>query len=88
MSSPKAKFDLLPSPREMNWLLDDLRGKIGLAAISNWSAPEKCAGLSDIMRRAEICHAKANYTAAGMDTGDYGKCLDACRRSDTPVPTR
>ncbi len=80
-------FDLLPSPREMNWLLDDLAGKVGLNGdLGNWSAPDKYAGLADIMRRAEICHAKANYTASGMDTQDYGKCLEACRQAGYAGP--
>ncbi|KQV65370.1 sugar phosphate isomerase [Rhizobium sp. Root1220] len=73
-------FDLLPSPKETNWLLDQLEGKVGLNGdLGNWAAPEKYAGLADIMRRAEICHAKADYNRAGLDAADYGRSLEACR---------
>ena len=73
-------FDLLPAPKEMNWLLDGLAGKIGLNGdLGNWAAPAKYAGLADIMGRAELCHAKADYNASGLDAADYGKCLEACR---------
>lgn len=75
-------FDLLPSPKEMNFLLDRLDGKVGLNGdLGNWAAPEKYAGLADIMSRAEICHAKANYGASGLDADDYRKSLEACRQA-------
>jgi sugar phosphate isomerase/epimerase len=80
-------FDLLPSPKEMNWLLDTLEGRIGLNGdLGNWSAPAKYAGLADIMRRAEICHAKADYHASGLDAADYRKCLEACRTAGYAGP--
>lgn len=80
-------FDLLPAPKEMNWLLDDLDGKIGLNGdLGNWSAPAKYAGLADIMGRAELCHAKADYNASGLDADDYGKCLEACRAAGYAGP--
>jgi sugar phosphate isomerase/epimerase len=80
-------FDLLPAPKEMNWLLDQLGDAVGLNGdLGNWSAPEKYAGLADIMRRAEICHAKANYDATGMNADDYRKCLEACRQADYAGP--
>jgi hypothetical protein len=42
-------FDLLPSPKETNWLLDTLQGKVGLNGdLGNWAAPEKYAGLSGL----------------------------------------
>ncbi|MDC9834829.1 sugar phosphate isomerase/epimerase family protein [Rhizobium binxianense] len=75
-------FDLLPSPVEMNWLLDRLDGKVGLNGdLGNWAAPEKYEGLADIMRRAEICHAKADYGVAGLDADDYRQCLEMCERA-------
>jgi sugar phosphate isomerase/epimerase len=80
-------FDLLPSPTEMNWLLDCLDGKLGLNGdLGNWAAPAKYTGLADIMGRAEICHAKANYNAEGMNTDDYRRCLEACRAAGYAGP--
>lgn len=80
-------FDLLPAPEQMNWLLDGLDGKIGLNGdLGNWSAPAKYAGLADIMSRAELCHAKADYNASGLDADDYGKCLEACRAAGYAGP--
>lgn len=73
-------FDLLPSPTETNWLLDTLEGKVGLNGdLGNWAAPAKYEGLRDIMRRAELCHAKANFNSSGLDGDDYRKVLEACR---------
>ncbi|OWW04681.1 sugar phosphate isomerase [Rhizobium sp. R72] len=73
-------FDLLAFPKQTNWLLDTLEGKVGLNGdLGNWAAPEKYAGLCDIMRRAELCHAKAHFTGSGLDRQDYRKCLEACR---------
>lgn len=80
-------FDLLPAPEQMNWLLDGLEGKIGLNGdLGNWSAPAKYADLADIMGRAELCHAKADYNASGLDADDYGKCLEACRAAGYAGP--
>lgn len=80
-------FDLLPSPTEMNWLLDRLGGTVGLNGdLGNWASPAKYADLAAIMGRAEICHAKANYTAAGIDADDYRKCLEACRQAGYAGP--
>jgi sugar phosphate isomerase/epimerase len=80
-------FDLLPAPKEMNWLLDGLDGKIGLNGdLGNWAAPTKYAGLADIMGRAELCHAKADYNASGLDAVDYGKCLKACQKAGYAGP--
>ncbi|WP_434734400.1 sugar phosphate isomerase/epimerase (plasmid) [Rhizobium sp. YTUHZ044] len=80
-------FDLLPSPVEMNWLLDRLDGTVGLNGdLGNWTAPAKYQGLADIMRRAEICHAKADYNAAGLDAEDYRKCLEMCETAGYAGP--
>jgi sugar phosphate isomerase/epimerase len=80
-------FDLLPAPAQMNWLLDQLEGKIGLNGdLGNWSAPAKYEGLADIMRRAELCHAKADYSASGLDAADYRKCLEICERAGYAGP--
>ncbi|MFP3544223.1 TIM barrel protein [Rhizobium sp. SIMBA_035] len=80
-------FDLLPAPKEMNWLLDGLDGKIGLNGdLGNWAAPAKYAGLADIMGRAELCHAKADYSASGLGSDDYGKCLETSRSAGYAGP--
>ncbi|QFY62649.1 sugar phosphate isomerase/epimerase (plasmid) [Rhizobium grahamii] len=80
-------FDLLPAPQQTNWLLDRLEGKVGLNGdLGNWSAPAKYDGLADIMRRAEICHAKANYDGQGIDAADYRKSLEACRTAGYEGP--
>ncbi|MBX4906414.1 MULTISPECIES: TIM barrel protein [Rhizobium] len=80
-------FDLLPSPVETNWLLDRLDGTVGLNGdLGNWTAPAKYQGLADIMRRAEICHAKADYNAAGLDAEDYRKCLEMCETAGYAGP--
>ncbi|MGW9947908.1 sugar phosphate isomerase/epimerase [Rhizobium leguminosarum] len=80
-------FDLLPSPVEMNWLLDRLDGKVGLNGdLGNWPAPAKYEGLADIMGRAEICHAKADYGATGLDADDYRTCLEMCERAGYAGP--
>jgi len=80
-------FDLLASAKETNWLLDTLQGKVGLNGdLGNWAAPAKYAGLSDIMRRAELCHAKADFNGSGLDSADYRKCLEACRTAGYSGP--
>ncbi|SEI08460.1 Sugar phosphate isomerase/epimerase [Rhizobium tibeticum] len=80
-------FALLPSPKETNWLLDTLQGSVGLNGdLGNWAAPEKYAGLCDIMRRAELCHAKADFNGSGLDRADYGKSLEACRAAGYSGP--
>ncbi|RUM27210.1 sugar phosphate isomerase/epimerase [Rhizobium vallis] len=80
-------FDLLPSPVEMNWLLDRLDGKVGLNGdLGNWATPAKYQGLADIMRRAEICHAKADYGVTGLDAEDYRKCLEMCEKAGYAGP--
>ncbi|MBY5359520.1 TIM barrel protein [Rhizobium leguminosarum] len=80
-------FDLLPSPVEMNWLLDRLDGKVGLNGdLGNWPAPAKYEGLADIMGRAEICHAKADYGATGHNAEDYRTCLEMCERAGYAGP--
>ncbi len=80
-------FDLLASPKETNWLLDTLQGRVGLNGdLGNWVAPEKYTGLCDIMRRAELCHAKADFNGSGLDSADYRKCLEACRSAGYSGP--
>ncbi|MBX4868452.1 TIM barrel protein [Rhizobium bangladeshense] len=80
-------FDLLPSPVEVNWLLGRLDGRVGLNGdLGNWAAPAKYEGLADIMGWAEICHAKADYGASGLDADDYRKCLEMCEKAGYAGP--
>ena len=69
-------FDLLPGPREVNRVLDSLRGKVGLNGdFGNWERAGKYDDLAKIMGRAELCHAKGHYSAAGLDAEDYVRCV-------------
>ncbi len=70
-------FDLLATPAEVNALLDRLEGRIGLLAdFGNWKRPGKYEGLSAILGRAELCHARADFIDGDIDADDYGRCLD------------
>ena len=70
-------FDLLPSPVEVNELLDRLEGRIGLLMdFGNWKGPTKYDQLPVIAGRAELCHAKASFIDGDLDEADYGRCVD------------
>jgi sugar phosphate isomerase/epimerase len=69
-------FDLLPSPKEVSYLLDRLDGRIGLLGdFGNWRGPGKYADLASIFARAELCHAKAGFIDGDLDETDYRKCI-------------
>lgn len=69
-------FDLLATPEAVHALLDRLDGQVGLLAdFGNWKGPEKYDALASIFPRAELCHAKADFTAEGLDELDYGDCV-------------
>lgn len=71
-------FDLLATPETVHTLLDRLEGQIGLLAdFGNWTGPDKYAGLASIFPRAELCHAKASFSAGSLDESDYGLCVGA-----------
>jgi hypothetical protein len=38
------------------------------------------------MGRAELCHAKADYSASGLGSDDYGKCLETSRSAGYAGP--
>ncbi|WP_267550095.1 sugar phosphate isomerase/epimerase [Rhizobium rhizogenes] len=70
-------FDLLPRPAEVNRVLDALDGKVGLNGdFGNWERDGKYEDLAMIMGRAELCHAKGRYSAAGFDVEDYVRCVE------------
>ena len=80
-------FDLLPSPAEVNELLDRLAGRIGLLAdFGNWRGKGKYAALGAIFGRAELCHAKAAFIDGDLDAEDYGRCLDAAEAAGYTGP--
>ena len=74
-------FDLLASPEQVNALLDQLAGDVGLCLdFGNWRGPTKYAALAAIAPRAESCHTKAHFSAAvELDRADYERCLDLTR---------
>ena len=58
-------------------MLDALDGKLGLNGdFGNWSGAGKYGDLANIMGRAELCHAKAHYSEAGLDAEDYIRCVE------------
>jgi sugar phosphate isomerase/epimerase len=70
-------FALLPGPAEVNRVLDALDGRLGLNGdFGNWKGPGKYDALAGIMGRAELCHAKAHYSATGLDRDDYVRCVE------------
>ena len=66
----------MPGPKEVNRILDSLGGKVGLNGdFGNWERAGKYDDLASIMGRAELCHAKGRYSAAGLDVEDYVRCV-------------
>lgn len=70
-------FNLLPSAKEVNEVLDRLEGKVGLLGdFGNWKGADKYDELAKIFGRAELCHAKAGFIDGDLDAEDYGRCVD------------
>lgn len=70
-------FNLLPSAKEVDYVLDRLDGKIGLLGdFGNWKGADKYDELAKIFGRAELCHAKAGFIDGDLDEADYGRCVD------------
>ncbi|WP_196260948.1 sugar phosphate isomerase/epimerase family protein [Pelagibacterium limicola] len=75
-------FDLTPGPDEIDYLLDEVGSDLGLLAdFGNWKGADKYRGLERILARAGDTHAKADFSAVGMDENDYRQCLAACTAS-------
>jgi sugar phosphate isomerase/epimerase len=69
-------FDLLSTPAAVHELLDRLEGQVGLLAdFGNWKGADKYAGLASIFPRAELCHAKADFSDGTLDEADFGQCV-------------
>jgi sugar phosphate isomerase/epimerase len=80
-------FDLLASPEQVHWLLDQLDGLIGmLADFGNWQGPDKYEHLQSIFARAQLCHAKARFIDGDLDEADYGQCVAAAEAADYRGP--
>jgi sugar phosphate isomerase/epimerase len=70
-------FNLLPSAKEVAYVLDRLEGKVGLLGdFGNWKGADKYDELAKIFGRAELCHAKASFVDGDLDAEDYGRCVD------------
>jgi sugar phosphate isomerase/epimerase len=70
-------FDLLPSAKEVAYVLDRLEGKVGLLGdFGNWKGADKYDELEKIFGRAELCHAKASFVDGDLDAEDFGRCVD------------
>lgn len=71
-------FELLPGPREVRYLFDQLDGTVGLNGdFGNWSGPDKYTDLEAILDLAICCHAKADFSGGRLDETDYRLCLEA-----------
>jgi sugar phosphate isomerase/epimerase len=80
-------FDLLASPEQVHWLLDQLDGRVGLLAdFGNWHGPDKYEHLQSIFARAQLCHAKGRFIDGDLDEADYGQCVAAAEAADYRGP--
>jgi sugar phosphate isomerase/epimerase len=75
---------LMCNAATVNHLLDALEGQVGLCAdFGNWRGADKYDELAAILPRAESCHAKCYFDAAGgMDREDYVRCLELTQAAD------
>jgi len=80
-------FDLLPTPTEVDYVLDKLDGKFGLLGdFGNWRGAGKYKDLAAIFGRAELSHAKGSFIDGDLDEADYGKCVDLAEKADYTGP--
>ena len=80
-------FDLLASPEQVHWLLDQLDGRVGLLAdFGNWHGPDKYEHLQSIFARAQLCHAKGRFIDGDLDEADYGQSIAAAEAADYRGP--
>ncbi len=69
-------FALLDEPRAVLWLLDELKGEVGLKFdFGNWKGERKYDDLPQIAPRAVSCHAKCSFDGTTPDSEDYRRCL-------------
>lgn len=81
-------FDLLNTPDDVLWLLDQTQGQLGLCLdFGNWKGEGKYAGFEAIAPMAESCHAKPQFNADGsVEPGDYTRCLDITKAANFNGP--
>ena len=73
--------DLLSTPSAVHHVLDQVPGLGFMADTGNWSGPTKYDDLASIFARADLCHAKAGFSAGlTIDRVDFGRCLEAAER--------
>jgi Xylose isomerase-like TIM barrel len=74
-------FDTLSTPEAVHHVLDKVGPDLGfLADTGNWSGPSKYADLKSIFARAELCHAKCDFSPGlVIDADDYGQCVKAAQ---------
>jgi hypothetical protein len=80
--------NLMSTPEVVLGVLDKLDGAVGLCAdFGNWRGPTKYDDLAQIMPRAESCHAKCHFTAAGApEREDFVHCLELTRAASFAGP--
>jgi sugar phosphate isomerase/epimerase len=80
-------FDLLPTPQQVHFVLDQLDGRVGLLAdTGNWQGPGKYEDLRSIFGRAELCHAKAQFNNGLLDEVDFAACIEAAESAGYTGP--
>jgi len=70
-------FDLTATPMEVHHILDRVPQLGFLSDTGNWSGPTKYADLESIFARAQLCHAKASFTAKEINREDFTDCIRA-----------
>lgn len=81
-------FDLLNTPEDVLWLLEQTQGQLGLCLdFGNWKGDGKYAGFDAIAPMAESCHAKPQFDAGGeVEPIDYTRCLDITKTAQFNGP--
>lgn len=81
-------FDLLNTPEDVLWLLEQTQGQLGLCLdFGNWKGDWKYAVFEQIAPMAESCHAKPQFTSNGdVEPSDYTRCLDITKAAGFAGP--
>lgn len=69
-------LELTPDAASVNAVLDAAGDGVGLLLdLGNWAGQDKYDQLAVLAPRAETCHAKCHFTAAGPDEDDFRRAL-------------